>query len=896
MSTKSEVLKRSALFHGCTAEEVESIFQKTTTLSVKAGDPVFVINDANRFVYIVVSGAIDIVGVGNVRNQYVKLRTVHPNEQFGELSVLVGDRHQTSAFANVPTELLCILGEDYLSMVREIAVLGRNQLEILVGHYLHNIRHVFSLPMLQDISTIQYDRRFARLAPIKLPSARKAIPVRIESNIVTVACCLPLSKEVLKAVQDHYRDYQLKLTLLEDSSYETLRKSYLGFYSGQSSQSALREPAGLPMEGAANPAEDLEDLRSSTLLLSQLSIEIFQQISPHFKVQDYAEGDVIFSSEKRSDRLYFLGTGQVAISKAVPGLGVQTVFATAERYDAFFDTSLCSEKDASLTVVAQSRSRIFSLSKQIFTELLKLTSFSVHFSITVAKLIQDLNGNKSQLQLYVKSAPGLNLTSQTLLPQSMMKRSKIIPLELADKDLTIGIVLPKAEILDEAIDAYLRGFNVNMCLITEENFAEWTAPMGQHDNRDGTVTVFKNSAGDNRVLKLVPPDANLALSEILENALTSNASDIHFEPTEKSMLIRYRIDGVMTQLWNPISVGLGQSLTRIVKVQSEINIAESRLPQDGQFRFQKNGIEGFFRVSTLPTRYGEKIVLRSTGRKNAVIPLQLLAPNTKITKFFNRLTKYQQGIFFITGPTGSGKSTTLYSILNELNSPGKNIISIEDPIEANISGINQIEINTSIGLTHEKILRSVLRQDPDVIMLGEIRDEVSMQLALDAALAGQLVLTTIHAGNTLEVIPRIKELGGTASHIASGLIGVLAQRLVRRLCDCKKSRAITSHERELFSKLDASTSITHVMDAVGCASCNFSGFSGQLPIYEFWEKSMQIHNVLTDDGTSKEIVQAIRESNFESMSTYGLRIVSQGLTTFSEVNDVLFGITDLMAS
>jgi type II secretory ATPase GspE/PulE/Tfp pilus assembly ATPase PilB-like protein/CRP-like cAMP-binding protein len=894
INTKSEVIKSCKLFQGCTSTDIKLILETAVFSSVKQGDPVFVVNDPSHYVYIVMSGAIDILGQESVRNQSTKIRTVLPTEHFSELSVLGADRHRTSAFARENSELLCVPGSDYLELIRKIPRINLNQIEILFTQYMRSLRGSIFLPVIHDVADVTFERDLLKMAPLKLPAARRAIPLRVESNVVTVGFCLPISTEIIESVRLDYPGYEIKFVVLETSCYEPLRKIYLNFLSGQAG-SMLPTP-NQTIHVASDHDADLEDLQSSTLMLSQLPTESFNNLKARFKIEDFAQGDVIFDRQNSSDRFYFIGLGQVELSKNVDALRVQVTCATVDQYDIFFDTTLFSSDTSQLTAIARSTCRLFSLSRAEFIELINLPEFAVHFSITLAHMINNLNKAITEFELYARREPELDLHTRPIMPLSKIKKSKIVPLQLMDKDLTIGMLMPKRELLDEAIDSYLRGFNVKMCLITEEDFDRWTMTAPGTVNFEQTVTVFRNSDDDTRLLQIVSPDPIAALDEILAGAITSRASDIHFEPNEKSLVVRYRIDGVITQLWDYIPAEIGLSILRRLKILAEMDISESRLPQDGQFSFKKNEIQSSFRVSSVPTRYGEKLVLRTTSRKNSVVPLQLLAPNTKITKFLNRLTKYQQGIFFITGPTGSGKSTTLYSILSELNTRDKNIITIEDPIEANLSGINQIEINPSIGLTHESILRNVLRQDPDVIMIGEIRDAVSMQLALDAALAGHLVLTTIHAGNTFEVIPRIKELGGSTSHIASSLIGVIAQRLVRRLCPCKKPRAVTAKEQDLFKDLDFSEPLTHIMESVGCGKCNYTGFSGQLPVFEFWEKTMNVHNVLMDEGRSEEVMEAIRGSNFESLTAYGLRMVAQGLTTMSEVNDVLFGIADLMAS
>lgn len=894
MNLKSEILKKCPLFIDCADSEIEEILKSSTSISVRAGDPVFVLNDTSKFVYVVLSGAIDIVGQENFKNQYFKIRTVKPKEHFGELSILAADRHRSSAFAAENSELLCIDGEYYLELFRRVDKVNRNQIDRLIEYYLHNMRWQTSLPVLEDVSEHRFNKAFLKLPPIKLPMGRKAVPIRVESNIVTVAVSAPLSTELINSIRTQYPSYKIKLQLMEDTVLDQYRKLYLNFHSGQSLSSVLPTAAELPLQA---PNADFEDLKQSTLLLSQLPADIFKKLAGYFTVNDYSEGDVIFSPTRPSDRLYFVGSGEVELDKGIQSLNVQIPFATAEQYDIFFDTSLFTSADNMVTAIARSRCRIFSIGQDIFQQILKRSDFAVPFAITMAQLISRLNKNKLKLEFYQGDSPLLNPQTQHLIPRAKIAKVKVLPLDLVGKDLTLGVLETNQEVLDDLIESHLRSFNVRTCLITEENFGLWMADIQANTLTEDTTKVYKNSSSDDRLLKTANANANLALEQILEEAILHRASDIHFEPTEKFLIVRYRIDGVMMQIWNNIPMVTGDSIIRRIKVLCEMDIAEMRLPQDGQFEFKKNEFESSFRASSLPTRFGEKIVLRTTGRKNSVIPLQLLAPDTKITKFFNRLIKYQQGIFFITGPTGSGKSTSLYSILNELNKPDRNIITIEDPIEANITGINQIQINPEIGLTHESILRNVLRQDPDVIMVGEIRDAVTMQLALDAALSGQLVLTTIHAGSTFEVIPRLKELGATTSHIAAGLIGVMSQRLVRRLCDgCKKPKALSAKELEIVQDLNYDEPITHAMTAVGCSRCDYTGYVGQIPVFEFWEKTLQIHHALMDNASSEEIQQAIRAADVETLTKYGLKMVVQGLTTFSEVNDVLFGIAELMAS
>lgn len=395
------------------------------------------------------------------------------------------------------------------------------------------------------------------------------------------------------------------------------------------------------------------------------------------------------------------------------------------------------------------------------------------------------------------------------------------------------------------------------------------------------------------VLSLDTSGVDKALNQILEMAVETRASDLHLEHKESNSLVRFRIDGVMNQLFKAIPLEFGGTIVNRIKVLAQLDITEKRRPQDGQFASGQGKDSVEVRVSTVPTRYGEKVVLRLLRKQNNIIPISMLSHDKSIIRFLNNLTKFRQGLFLIAGPTGSGKTTTLYSVLGELDHNRYNIVTLEDPIELDIPGVNQIQVDNGIGLNFGKMLRHVLRQDPDVILVGEIRDEESLKLVFEASLTGHLVLATIHATNSLDIFPRMIELGANPSQIATSLIGVMTQRLIRTVCtECKATRPITIKEVEILKEKIPDTPIpTTVNYGKGCQRCKGSGFFDRSPLFEFWKNDGDIKSAILSKNPGEEITPAILGApGFKTLSQYGYHLVVKGLTTIEEVENSVFGL------
>ena len=378
---------------------------------------------------------------------------------------------------------------------------------------------------------------------------------------------------------------------------------------------------------------------------------------------------------------------------------------------------------------------------------------------------------------------------------------------------------------------------------------------------------------DSPVIRLV--------NQIIANAVAERASDIHFDPQERDFRVRYRIDGVL-QTRRTLPKHMQNVITARIKIMANLNIAESRLPQDGRIKTTINYKNVDIRVSTLPTVYGEKIVMRILDLSFALNRLEKVGFSENNLNTFRKMLEKPNGIILITGPTGSGKSSTLYAALNEKNTENVNIITIEDPVEYRIEGINQIQVNENIGLTFASGLRSILRHDPDIIMVGEIRDTETAEVAIRASLTGHLVLSTLHTNSAVEGLSRLMDMGIEPFLISSSLLGIVAQRLIRIVCrDCAAEVPATEREKDIFAS--RGLSIETIRRGRGCPSCNKSGYRGRTAIHEVLYIDETIRQTVLNMSSTVKIRRYVREKGMEFLIDDGLKKVQRGLTTTEEV-------------
>jgi type II secretory ATPase GspE/PulE/Tfp pilus assembly ATPase PilB-like protein len=494
------------------------------------------------------------------------------------------------------------------------------------------------------------------------------------------------------------------------------------------------------------------------------------------------------------------------------------------------------------------------------------------------------------------------------IPVDLMFRYNFVPLEeTADGKLAIAIADPSQLMMIDEISLLLgKRIVTKVCTLAQISDilkkTEQSQRVLEEASEGFTLDVIReDEAGSDETISIERLTAEGDISPIIRlvdttifTALQRRASDIHIESRDDSVVIKYRIDGVLQQAMNPIAREHQSTIISRIKVMSELDIAERRVPQDGRFRVKYNGRQIDFRVSIMPSIHGEDAVLRvldkeSMSEKFRTLVLDVVGFSEDDLKRFRRYIAEPYGMVLVTGPTGSGKTTTLYAAVNEIKTDEDKIITIEDPVEYQIRGITQIPVNEKKGLTFARGLRSILRHDPDKIMVGEIRDAETAQIAIQSALTGHLVFTTVHANNVVDVIGRFLNMGVEPYNFVSALNCILAQRLVRLICDnCRKPMRYPADVLETSGLDPAQWSDVVFYEGEGCIECAGTGYRGRTAIHELLDLSDHIREMILGKKPSSEIRRAAREEGMRFLRESALDKVRTGLSTLKEINKVTF--------
>jgi len=495
-----------------------------------------------------------------------------------------------------------------------------------------------------------------------------------------------------------------------------------------------------------------------------------------------------------------------------------------------------------------------------------------------------------------------------IIPQPIAKKYNIVAFEKNGRELKVAMLHPEDL---QTIDfiAKKSGLKIVACFTTDKSiksvlqqyekslqaeFGDIIQDDSERITEDEEEIDLKKVAQDIPVVRIV--------DTLLKHAIIQQASDIHIEPTEKEVVVRYRIDGILHDAMN-LPKKVMQGIVARIKVLSDLKLDEHRLPQDGRFKIQTEEYKIAFRVNVLPVFDGEKVVMRLLDETSKGLTLEAIGFLGRDLEVMHRLIHKPNGIILVTGPTGSGKTTTLYTVMDILNSSEVNVSTVEDPVEYRMQRINQTQVNAKIGMTFAAALRALLRQDPDIIMVGEIRDEETMEIALHAAMTGHLVLSTLHTNSAAASIPRLLDMGAEPFLVASTINGIIAQRLVRKLCpDCRKERRLSPKEKEsmqktmdlavIYKHLQASLQGGNVLNGIeditfytpgGCDQCGGSGFKGRLGIFEVLEISDVIRKRISERATAQVIEDVSREEGMHVMVEDGMLKAAQGLTSIEEI-------------
>lgn len=481
-----------------------------------------------------------------------------------------------------------------------------------------------------------------------------------------------------------------------------------------------------------------------------------------------------------------------------------------------------------------------------------------------------------------------------LVPEKIARKHNVIPIKIERNRIVIAVRDPNNMEIELDVKA-ASGKEVTYALATEaaikdaiekyysnisaQKIAEGADADMLEDEQGSAVSEIDSRVDSAPIVKL--------MNTLVQQAYTRKASDIHIEPFKEIVLIRMRIDGDLIEYMR-ITPSTHRSLITRLKILAAMNIAEKRIPLDGRFDYQFEGVNIDLRVSTLPTTYGEKAVLRLLGTAlSKDVGLEELGMSSDNAKKFMHICTAPNGVVLVTGPTGSGKSTTLYTVLGNLNKPTVNITTIEDPVEKKVMGINQVQVNAKAGLTFASGLRSILRQDPDIVMIGEIRDYETAEITMRASITGHLVLSTLHTNDSCATVARLIDMGVAPYLVAAAVNGILAQRLVKKLCPkCKKLEKLTEEQKKIIG--DETMDTAYV--PVGCPTCNYTGYTGRFAVHEVLSFDTDIRTLITKGASTEKLREYAVEKGMEFMDENVRKRVREGETSMEEYLRIIFTI------
>lgn len=475
----------------------------------------------------------------------------------------------------------------------------------------------------------------------------------------------------------------------------------------------------------------------------------------------------------------------------------------------------------------------------------------------------------------------------TKISQTLAQKHKAVPIDMENNKLKVAMSEPTNIIAIDDIMLYTN-MKVVVYLASERQI---TNVINKYFGKQVVSNAAEEFKKENNIedIEEEEKDESTAdnspiakmLNSLLEQAIRSRASDIHIEPYEKRARVRFRVDGSLKEI-SSLDLRIIPALNTRVKILGGMNIAERRRPQDGRANFKLDGAEYDLRISSMPTAFGEKTVMRITDKTGFVKSIDNLGFFKEDKNAYDEILKNPNGIILVTGPTGSGKSTTLYATLREFNKEEVNILTVEDPVEATIPGVNQVQVNHKAGVDFANVLRSFLRQDPDIIMVGEIRDTETAEISIQAALTGHLVLSTLHTNDSASAVGRLIDMGIEPFLISTTLKGIVAQRLVKRLCPkCKQEYEPSDKEYECLDLFDKSD--VHFYKPIGCNACNNTGYSGRIGVYEVLQITPNIRQLITQKATADEIKFVAMREGMSTIWRSCSKLVANGTTTVDEL-------------
>jgi type IV pilus assembly protein PilB len=662
-------------------------------------------------------------------------------------------------------------------------------------------------------------------------------------------------------------------------------------------------------------------------LFADVSPEMLARLEHRMRRREFAPRAVIVREGSSDDSAFLVLSGRVAVRRKDPESGIEFLLAELGEGEMFGEMALLTRKPRTASVVALEATTCGIIEQSDFDQL--LTEHPAAVRAMMAALADRLDAANRHVGIDFVNLSRVKIDPRVLrlLPQAVVNEHKIVPISFANNRLTLAMTNPSNVVAFDDVRRVIKGVLIEPAVVTEDDFKRFmtssypqlvaqddgstqaprptsTRPTGSgaaaKQAAAGSVDLLESDlirelqlAADTEEQKAETKQDLMSASEdapiiklansILGLAIKQGASDIHIEPMETDVTVRFRIDGVLQVLQKlPKRVQLG--LISRFKILSRLDIAEKRLPQDGRISVSMDTKPIDFRVSTVPGKWGEKVCMRILDRSNTTLGLDKLVNHAGILKLVREMIAQPYGIIYVTGPTGSGKTTTLYSALAEINDPGVNISTAEDPIEYDLPGVTQIQVNSAIGLTFASVLRAFLRQDPDVLLVGETRDRETAKTAVEAALTGHLVFTTLHTNSAAVAFTRLHEMDVEPFLVSSSTIGVIAQRLARRLCQqCKEAYVVDANIARFWGLPEGTT----IFRGRGCNECGGKGVRGRVGVYEVMKVTPRLRAMVGSAARSEDIHAAAIEEGMIDLKRYSAWLLTEGLTSVEEVTSVV---------
>lgn len=867
------VLRSSFLFRNIPLDVLERVEERLECLRVVAGDPVFLEHEKSDRVYFIASGQVEIVKYKPLAGSMQRIVIFEAGESFSELSILTQSQHSTSAFAVSDAELLQLDRQTFFALMEQYPQIGSNliqSLALLNHQVLHEKRQIDYYRE----GLLQISSQLTRLLPFNFIELYQVLPVSYHQGYLLVALKDPTNPSFYKAFRNLHPELRIKVCLISEKDFQMLRKTIAPYYSGH--QFTVQSPARRESPSPSDPMEFLRGMSAFTAYAP----EDLNHLLKMCQIRTLKAGELLYQAEEESRFLYIVVKGDIELRIPQSGGGSRFI-AHAAAGEMLGEVSFLTKMPHSLSARASLDSLVIEIGPEIFARLIGDSRFVVELAQTLAKRLQRSN----QLVRQQDALPHLHIEKiaqlSGLLPHHLLEKHRMLPIDLEGNTLVMGIVHADSDHIYSLLHRYVGHLRVELVLISDKAYQEGARALLQTSpTRDFGQVSLTNIQ---RQSKDIIGDVDL----LIATASRWRASDIHIEMQDDGLVFRLRIDGLLQELVEKVSIESGRQILNRLKVMANLDIAESRLPQDGHISLAHLQLEDCpaARLSLVPTVHGEKAVIRLHKNHVALLPLELLTPDRATVLKLKEVVEARDGVCLVAGPTGSGKTSTLYGILKALNRIDRHIVSVEDPVEALIPGVTQIPVVEEIGRTFEAVLRHILRQDPDIIMIGEMRDKTSAHMCFEAAITGHLVLTTVHAIDSLAALPRLTDLGVNRETLSSGLHSVLSQRLLRAICpECRSERACTVKEQEVFRRYGPQMDCpSRVSFGQGCLHCRYTGYFDRLAVFELWQKTPELQSCWMEQAPMPKVLQVLREAGFQPLREAGLRLAAQGLTTIEEV-------------